>query len=362
MATITADSHGGISHSGNVSDYSSRNIWITLVLLIYYCGVVFLLCRDLISLIYLSIMIGKNEKRNVEGLTVCILKDSYIAPFSWGKYVFMNNSESINPEGCIFLHEKAHTEKHHWIDVLLTELFCVFLWYNPFAWMTRQLVKLNHEYEADFEVLQSGISAYEYQHLLVVKAIGQRSIHLANSFASNKNNFRKRVLIMSKQRSSRWVPYIALLAISSIAISLIIVSLPLSASILNSVNDNTISLSSLLPQGTQGSQAKDAVLIDSLPEFEGGNSALNIFIIQNIRFPKPQSENESQQTRQVNVQFVVDENGNVVNAHVPDARNDEYEAESVRIIELTSGKWHPAVSNGKKVSCTLAVPITFSQM
>ena len=40
--------------------------------------------------------------------------------------------------------------------------------------MTRQLIKLNHEFEADEAVISSGMETYDYQRLLVVKAMENR--------------------------------------------------------------------------------------------------------------------------------------------------------------------------------------------
>lgn len=348
----------GIFSATDADNKDNAAIWITLLLLVYISGIVILLCREAISLLRIAGMIRKSEKRAVDGLTICRLTDTAAAPFSWGNYIFIHGSERGETEDCIYLHEKAHTEKRHWIDVLFVDLFCIFLWYNPFAWLTRQLVRLNHEFEADSEVLDSGISTYDYQHLLIVKAIGRRAIPLANNFASSKSSFRKRVLIMSKKRSSQWAPLIAVCAIPAILISLIIVSLPISAEILTSVKNDTTIASALSSRDSRESEKPHTASTESMPEFIGGNSALNIFIIENINYPA----NKVNEPRQVNVQFVIDRNGNVVDAHVPDARNDEYEAEAIRIIELTSGKWHPAIVDGNAASYALSLPITFSQM
>ncbi len=57
-------------------------------------------------------------------------------------------------------------------------------------------MKLNHEFEADAAVISSGIAVSEYQHLLIAKAVGNRAMPLAASFATNSRNFRKRVLLI----------------------------------------------------------------------------------------------------------------------------------------------------------------------
>ncbi len=157
--------------------------WLSIVLIVYLSGIVVLSCREIISFLRLFRMIAVSEKKRIDGVTICRIADDVIAPFSWGNYIFMQDTELDN-SSCIYIHEKAHTVQRHWIDVLFADLFCILLWYNPFAWMTRQLMKLNHEFEADEAVINSGIETYDYQRLLVVKAMGNISIPIANSFAN----------------------------------------------------------------------------------------------------------------------------------------------------------------------------------
>ena len=85
--------------------------------------------------------------------------------------------------------KKAHTFKKHWIDVAIADFFCIFMWYNPFAWMLKNLIKLNHEYEADAKVIDSNIDVLSYQRLLIAKAVGHRTLHIANNFAMSKRIF-----------------------------------------------------------------------------------------------------------------------------------------------------------------------------
>ena len=123
------------------------------------------------------------------------------------------------------------------MDVLFADLLCMIMWYNPAAWMTRRLMKLNHEFEADFAVIQSGIATYDYQKLLVIKAMGMNAIPVVNNFAADKRGFRKRVLIMSKRRSPKKTMLLALFALPAFVMSGFAINSPLSVGLLNTISD-----------------------------------------------------------------------------------------------------------------------------
>ena len=223
--------------SGSGADASAGAFaWVPVALAVYLFGVLVLLCREIISYIRLFSIIAGSERTKNEGIVICRINDERTAPFSWGNFILLHDCSAADESGSVYLHEKAHTDRRHWIDVLFADLFCILLWYNPFAWMTRQLMKLNHEFEADEAVINSGIETYDYQRLLVVKAMGNRSIPVANSFAADKRSFRKRVLIMSKKRSSRKTMLIALCAIPAVALAGAALSMPVPSRFLSDIS------------------------------------------------------------------------------------------------------------------------------
>ncbi|MDE6337801.1 MAG: hypothetical protein K2L34_14660, partial [Muribaculaceae bacterium] len=214
-------------------DYTRQNNsttfpWLSILLIVYFSGVFVLFCREIISFLRLLILIGRSEKTKKGKYTIYLIKDNHTAPFSWRKYIFLRDLEVDNTNS-IYIHEKAHTDKRHWIDVVFADIFCIILWYNPFAWLTRQLMKANHEFEADSAVISSGIDTYAYQRLLVMEAMGVRALPVSNSFAADKRSFRKRVLIMSRKSSSRKSMLIAIFALPALIVSQVIVSTPTSA-------------------------------------------------------------------------------------------------------------------------------------
>ena len=101
-------------------------------------------------------------------------------------------------------------------------------------------MKLNHEFEADKAVISSGIDTYDYQRLLVVKAMRNRSIPIANSFAADKRSFRKRILIIGKKHSPKRTMLIALCSIPAVAIAGTALSMPVTSHFLSDISAYSI--------------------------------------------------------------------------------------------------------------------------
>ncbi len=186
-------------------------------------------------------------------------------------------------------------------------------------------MKLNHEFEADEAVINSGIETYDYQRLLVVKAMGNRSISIANSFASDKRSFRKRVLIMSKKRPPRKTMLIALCAIPAVALAGTALSMPVSSRFLSEISGYSLR-EELLSEETQPSSTPQVLDLESNPSkpetethtvipspFEN-QKPLEDIIRCSVETIQPDKDTK------VNIEIVVDEDGRVkdVSADTPD--------------------------------------------
>lgn len=90
-------------------------------------------------------------------------------------------------------------------------------------------------------------------------------------------------------------------------------------------------------------------------EYPGGLSAWSRYLNRNLRYPQDAIDNEVQGT--VIVQFIVDKEGNVSDVEAVSGAN-ELRDEAVRVIKK-SGKWTPAVQNGRQVKSYKKQPIVF---
>jgi periplasmic protein TonB len=89
--------------------------------------------------------------------------------------------------------------------------------------------------------------------------------------------------------------------------------------------------------------------------YPGGAAAWQRYLIKTLRYPQEAQDNEVQGA--VVVQFIVDKEGTVSDVEAVSGPN-ELRDEAVRVIKK-SGKWTPAVQNGRKVKSYKKQPIVF---
>lgn len=212
----------------------SRVHVIIALLGIYYCGVLVLTLKTLYSLLQLNRLKRHCRKESHDNHALYIHDNKLMAPFSFGKSIFLSEGDRNDP---VIKHECGHVDANHWIDILIAESGCILLWYNPFMWLYKNLIKLNHEYEADHYVISSGMDISEYQHLLISKALGRRIMPLTNSLTNGTRNFRRRILIMSEGKTSSARKLLAALMIPSFVIAAALLTHPVSAKALSSITN-----------------------------------------------------------------------------------------------------------------------------
>lgn len=93
--------------------------------------------------------------------------------------------------------------------------------------------------------------------------------------------------------------------------------------------------------------------------YQGGNYAMNVFIMQELQYPQEAIDQQLMGT--VHVRFEIDETGQLSNAHIPypDPKLALLEEEALRIVRRMPN-WKPAESDGKPVRSILTIPIQFS--
>ena len=104
---------------------------------------------------------------------------------------------------------------------------------------------------------------------------------------------------------------------------------------------------------------KDGVyeMTDAQPVYPGGQAALENYVNNNIEYQQPAIDENTEGT--VNVQFVVDENGNVTNAKaIGKELGNGLDQEAVRVIS-NMPKWTPGKVKGKNVKTRVVLPVTY---
>ncbi|MBT9920589.1 M56 family metallopeptidase [Bacteroides uniformis] len=143
-------------------------------------------------------------------------------PFSFFHWIFIHPSSHTEEEfNEILTHEQTHARQWHSIDVIISELVCIFCWCNPFAWLMKREIRTNLEYMADARVLENGYDSKTYQYHLLGLSHQKAAVTIYNSF--NVLPLKKRIKMMNKKRTKEigrtkylmFLPLAALLMIVS---------------------------------------------------------------------------------------------------------------------------------------------------
>ena len=99
------------------------------------------------------------------------------------------------------------------------------------------------------------------------------------------------------------------------------------------------------------------VVVESMPEFPGGQQAMMRYIAENIKYPVIAQENGIQ--GRVICQFVVEKDGKVTDIQVVrSSGNDSLDQEAVRVIN-SMPKWKPGEQQGKLIRTKYTIPINW---
>lgn len=177
--------------------------WGRSLVLLYILGMLVCLVWKAVGLVRLMRFIPRGclwTDRTEEGITV-YCHAGRVAPFSWVRCIVVGEQDS-REDSPVMLHEMAHVRLHHAWDTLLVALAEALQWFNPCVWMLDASLREVHEYEADDAVLRRGISARDYQLLLIETAVGRSRYALVNAF--NHSLLKNRITMMTKHRTSPW--------------------------------------------------------------------------------------------------------------------------------------------------------------
>ena len=189
---------------------------------IAYWGIVALLMIRLIMQLAGIIRLTCRCRKIQIGNTSIHLLPKADGPFSFFHWIFIHPSSHTEEEfNEILTHEQTHARQRHSIDVIISELVCIFCWCNPFAWLMKREIRTNLEYMADARVLENGYDSKTYQYHLLGLSHQKAAVTIYNSF--NVLPLKKRIKMMNKKRTKEigrtkylmFLPLAALLMIVS---------------------------------------------------------------------------------------------------------------------------------------------------
>ena len=354
----------------------------------YFIGVAMVLAWLLHSQWSLHRLLKQGRRESLPGGITLHVVPGDQSPFSYFKHIVISEQDYRDNPHEILTHEQAHIGLRHSWDVLFMSVVTLFQWWNPAAWLLGRELRQVHEYEADEAVLNQGINAKQYQLLLIRKSVGDKLFSMANNF--NYQSLKKRIRMMSMNKSSRWNRLRALAAVPVIALALLAfannksVAAVVTADVQpDRVTQSAEEMPELVLVGMRPDKAAEAEKVsqandvkaevqapdeakpqskkvynsvEQMPEFPGGVAALMRYLQENIKYPSEAAKNDIE--GRVIVQFIIDKTGEVEDVKVVRPVSEELDAEAVRVVK-TLPKFEPGRQDGEAVAVWYTLPISF---
>lgn len=345
-----------------ITDYS----WMwTVGIALYLTGVFIFLLRTILELISIRRSLHRCSKERINGVEVCLLPNAR-EPYSFFKWICIHPTlHSDNELNQILIHEQTHVKGFHSIDILLAQWVIVLCWFNPFAWLLRREIRINHEYLADKRVIAAGYDKKTYQYHLI--GMQHQPLAAANLY----NNFsvlplKKRIKMLNKKRTR------------SIMKTKYLMFLPVAALLL--LFSNCGNKAKTEPQATTEVKDTTAIvaptpkeevapvaetttpdetifeIVEVMPEYPGGMSACLQYLAKNIKYPA-EAQDAGQQGRAI-VQFIVTKEGKITNPKIVRSVSPALDNEAIRVIK-SMPDWKPGKQKGVPVSVKYTVPVVF---
>jgi TonB family protein len=167
-----------------------------IMIAIYGIGVIAMLAITLYNIAQLVMLIAKGQ-RSQEDKKIIIANSKY-GSFSWFGYIVMTEEDYLNNYDVIRCHELQHIQLRHSADLFYLQVYKIFNWYNPIAYLVCRDLQVIHEYQADNAVLSTGFDAKTYQMLLLSKVISTAVPAVANGI--NNSQLKLRIIMMLNKK------------------------------------------------------------------------------------------------------------------------------------------------------------------
>ena len=383
---------------------------------IYLLGVGVMTLLFLIKLGRLVALIIRSPKQKMAGCTA-VFTGKEQGSFSFFRYAFFPN-ENVDPD--IMRHEMSHIEHHHSWDILFAEVMMILQWFNPFNYLYKKELQSLHEYQADRDVVATGIDKKNYMMLILQQCT-------AVDFSGMSNNFS---LILTKKRIkmiTRNEKVIANTKVTAQEQKAVDHTLKVSISPFEVFDDDgapmqlikdtifyeddgtyvkfetsdgfqpetgepckKLTITSYNADGTprnnffiteterRGDTSTYSIepftftlsehlfeqlldiatseVVEEMPEFPGGENALMEYVSKNVVYPEEAKEKEIQ--GRVFISFVVEKDGSIGEVKVLRGIGGGCDEESVRVIS-DMPKWKPGKQKGEAVRVSYQIPIMF---
>ena len=369
---VTPDGQTALPEAEIVANAAVRpqiSVWQVLAV-IYLIGVGVAALLLLIKLGKLAALVIRSPKEKREGYTA-VFTGREQGSFSFFRYAFFPN-ENVAPD--IIRHELSHIGHRHSWDILFVEVMMVLQWFNPFIYLYKKELQSLHEYQADRDVVATGVDKRNYMMLILQQCTAVDFSGIGNNFSLILTKKRIKMITKNEKAKGLWWRLLATLPVLAI---LLIANTKVTAqeAAVNEQKDEEQATTVIRPENngettvynistTKDLKAKvtlkdaDSIfrIVDQMPEFPGGIDAMTGFVASNIKYPQDAID-EGKEGR-VFVSFVVEKDGWVSNVKVLKGVCESIDEEAARVVRGMP-RWKPGMKDGKPARVSFQLPVTF---
>ena len=190
---------------------SRFNIW-QVVGGIYLIGVGVMTLLFLFKLGKLVVLIIRSPKRKMNGCTA-VFTGREQGSFSFFRYAFFPN-ENVDPD--IVRHELSHIEHRHSWDILFAEVMMILQWFNPFIYLYKKELQSLHEYQADRDVVATGVDKKNYMMLILQQCTAVDFSGMSNNFSLILTKKRIKMITRNEKAKGLWWRLLATLPVLAV--------------------------------------------------------------------------------------------------------------------------------------------------
>ncbi|MBO6057313.1 MAG: TonB family protein [Bacteroidales bacterium] len=179
---------------------------------IYLIGVGVMTLLFLFKLGKLVVLIIRSPKRKMNGCTA-VFTGREQGSFSFFRYAFFPN-ENVDPD--IVRHELSHIEHRHSWDILFAEVMMILQWFNPFIYLYKKELQSLHEYQADRDVVATGVDKKNYMMLILQQCTAVDFSGMSNNFSLILTKKRIKMITRNEKAKGLWWRLLATLPVLAI--------------------------------------------------------------------------------------------------------------------------------------------------
>jgi len=220
--TITPEGQQPMTAPEIVLEKASRphfSLWQILGGL-YLIGVGVMTLLFLVKLGKLVVLIARSPKEKREGYTAVFMskvpepvEGPQQGSFSFLRYAFFPDAD-VSPD--IVRHERSHIAHHHSADILFVELMMILQWFNPFIYRYKKELQSLHEYQADRDVVATGVDKRNYMMLILQQCTVADFSGMSNNFSLILTKKRIKMITRSEKAKGLWWRLLATLPVLAI--------------------------------------------------------------------------------------------------------------------------------------------------